>query len=67
MENSAKNCFNPCYVGLWSVRTTDSSIETIYGSFNPCYVGLWSVRLRNAVKLLGGGYVSILVMLDYGL
>ena len=36
--------FNPCYVGLWSVR--DYSLATFQEqkSFNPCYVGLWSVR-----------------------
>ena len=40
----ALTCFNPCYVGLWSVR-----VSTVFGGFclacfNPCYVGLWSVR-----------------------
>ena len=59
--------FNPCYVGLWSVRglICKRSLENF--SFNPCYVGLWSVRWAGRV---GGGYreiVSILVMLDYGL
>mgnify|MGYP006916487748 CR=1 FL=1 len=63
----ALTCFNPCYVGLWSVR-----VSTVFGGFclacfNPCYVGLWSVS--NA-KLRGPfivNRVSILVMLDYGL
>ena len=59
--------FNPCYVGLWSVSLVfhPDRFGDIAG-FNPCYVGLWSVRdlVRKASVR---EYVSILVMLDYGL
>ena len=37
-------CFNPCYVGLWSVRFWQWSDISFLHGFNPCYVGLWSVR-----------------------
>ena len=36
--------FNPCYVGLWSVRQAVGSDLEYPLRFNPCYVGLWSVR-----------------------
>ena len=36
-------CFNPCYVGLWSVRSFEPLIMVFSKCFNPCYVGLWSV------------------------
>ena len=40
--------FNPCYVGLWSVRAAAWSPACGAGQcFNPCYVGLWSVSLQN--------------------
>ena len=35
--------FNPCYVGLWSVRFLPFSGRFGNRCFNPCYVGLWSV------------------------
>ena len=107
--------FNPCYVGLWSVscvdvwravrpigfqsllcwimvcKTLTPSVPTTALSFNPCYVGLWSVRMFDQMTLLKvlkfqsllcwimvckftdpafsvkKIFVSILVMLDYGL
>jgi len=59
--------FNPCYVGLWSVRFLPFSGRFGNRCFNPCYVGLWSVSFPlRAVPNIEAG-VSILVMLDYGL
>ena len=36
-------CFNPCYVGLWSVSVMVAHFFLSISGFNPCYVGLWSV------------------------
>ena len=43
-------CFNPCYVGLWSVSFAKRLMKRGIGGFNPCYVGLWSVRIFSALK-----------------
>ena len=41
-------CFNPCYVGLWSVSQDQTGLTTVMlDSFNPCYVGLWSVSISH--------------------
>ena len=42
----ADESFNPCYVGLWSVRAEfAAALMASQACFNPCYVGLWSVRI----------------------
>ena len=57
----ALTCFNPCYVGLWSVR-----VSTVFGGFclacfNPCYVGLWSVSwLEKLLECLFSLFQSLL-------
>jgi len=57
-------CFNPCYVGLWSVRLSPLTGRRHLQSFNPCYVGLWSVRLpvdpgRNQCRSFNPCYVGL--------
>ena len=64
----ATRCFNPCYVGLWSVSGYRLSVNAASKlGFNPCYVGLWSVRGIEVIYTVAVIAVSILVMLDYGL
>jgi len=60
-------CFNPCYVGLWSVSFAKRLMKRGIGGFNPCYVGLWSVSPVWLMLAAANLIVSILVMLDYGL
>ena len=45
-------CFNPCYVGLWSVSDCRLTPAEINVGFNPCYVGLWSVSAYRVFDLL---------------
>jgi len=47
IKGAGSRGFNPCYVGLWSVRPSSLRGLTTIESFNPCYVGLWSVRFCN--------------------
>ena len=43
-------CLNPCFGGIWSLRTRQSPI-TLDNGLNPCFGGIWSLRAPSGHRL----------------
>ena len=66
-DSHGKVCLNPCFIGIYSLRSIRSMYKEICRCLNPCFIGIYSLSWWYWRRCFQCYFVLILVLLEYTL